>query len=244
MAGVGSTPIGPALDLHLLPASLLKLSLFPSLHLIQSGAPRHGPSRIGILPAPLADMGLLRQEAGLLQPPLAFSVDVSFAQAGCLRPFPNFFCSLRWWWRHASLRSSERRFLSSRQRSLASSVFFLLGLLPLPPLTIALPTAVRPAALHCEQRGSSHNTPYNPPPATQQQNRKPKSKTKKAIGICKESQSVHQVLCVNVELSANAAELFDEFQIAKLSRWNHGSVCKGSGDALVRCRRGRGRGPH
>jgi hypothetical protein len=97
VAGVGSTPIVPALDLYLLPASLLKLLLFPSLHLIQSGTPRHHPSRIGILPAPLADMGRLRQEAGLLQPPLTFSVDVSFAQAGCLffgRPFPPSSCSL------------------------------------------------------------------------------------------------------------------------------------------------------
>src|SRR5215208_5071212 len=67
VAGVGSTPIVPALDLYLLPASLLKLLLFPSLHLIQSGTPRHHPSRIGILPAPLADMGRLRQEADLLQ---------------------------------------------------------------------------------------------------------------------------------------------------------------------------------
>src|SRR5215208_5800577 len=128
VAGVGSTPIGRALDLHLLPASLLKLLLFPSLHLIQSGTPRHRPSRIGILPAPLADMGRLRQEAGLNEPPLTFSVDVSFAQAGGLffgRPFPNFFCSLGWLRRQASPRPSERRSLPPRKRSWASSVSFL-----------------------------------------------------------------------------------------------------------------------
>src|SRR5215212_703566 len=68
----------------------------------------------------------------------------------------------------------------------------------------------------------------------------------KGIGICnaKRGRSVYWVLCVNTEPCANVAELFDESQTAKLSRWNHGSVCKGSGDALLRCRRGRGRGPH
>jgi|ERR671910_2447712 hypothetical protein len=71
-----------------------------------------------------------------------------------------------------------------------------------------------------------------------------KQDQEKGIGICKESQSIHQVLCIDIKLSANAAELFDEFQTAKLSRWNHGSACKGSGDALLRCRRGRGRAPH
>jgi hypothetical protein len=42
---------------------------------------------------------------------------------------------------------------------------------------------------------SSHNTLHAPSIATT----KPKSKR-----ICKESQSVHQVLCVNTELCANA----------------------------------------
>src|SRR5215208_825292 len=172
VASVGSTPIGPALDLHLLPASLLKLSLFPSLHPIQSGAPRHRSSRIGILPAPLADMGLLRQEACLLQPPLTFSVDVSFTQAGCLffgRPFPNFFCSLGWWRRHASLRSSERRFLSSRQRSLASSVFllFLRSRLRSPRRSVLLPST-----------GSSSDLPIIPPTTPSIATRKPKRKSK------------------------------------------------------------------
>src|SRR5215203_2766097 len=77
-------------------------------------------------------------------------------------------------------------------RSSSSSVFFLFlrSRLRSPRRSVLLPSTA-----------SSGDLPIipltTPPPATQQQNRKPKSKTKKAIGICKESQSVHQVLCVN-----------------------------------------------
>ena len=42
---------------------------------------------------------------------------------------------------------------------------------------------------------------------------------------------------------ARTPEFFNESQSIKLSHWNHDSACKGSGDALLRCRRGRGRGP-
>jgi hypothetical protein len=50
---------------------------------------------------------------------------------------------------------------------------------------------------------SSHNTPHTPIIATT----KPKTEKQdwqKEVGICKESQSFHQVLCVNTELCANA----------------------------------------
>jgi len=41
-----------------------------------------------------------------------------------------------------------------------------------------------------------------------------KQDQEKAIGNMQESQNIHQVLCIDIKLSANAAELFDEFQTA------------------------------
>src|SRR5215212_6486939 len=117
--GVGLAPVGLALYLYTLPASILKLLLFPSLYPIQSGAPRHRVSRIGVLPAPLAKMGLHGQETGLVEPPLSLGVDVPLAQSGYLlgdllgyllfgRTFPPASLSpLGWLRRHASCRSSE-----------------------------------------------------------------------------------------------------------------------------------------
>src|SRR5215207_4671614 len=84
VAGVRSAPRDPALHLYALPACILELLLLTELHPIQSGAPRHHPSRIGVLPAPLAETRLLGQEAGLNEPPLAFSVDVPLAHAAGL----------------------------------------------------------------------------------------------------------------------------------------------------------------
>ena len=80
--GVGLAPVGLAPCLHPLPARILKLLLFPSLYPIQSCATGHHPSRVGVLPAPLADMRFLGQETGLVEPPLAFWIDVPLAHAG------------------------------------------------------------------------------------------------------------------------------------------------------------------
>ena len=74
VTSVRSAPSDPALYLYSLPARILKL--FPSLYPIQSCPTRHRVSRIGVLPAPLAKTRFLGQEAGLYEPPLAFSVDV------------------------------------------------------------------------------------------------------------------------------------------------------------------------
>jgi hypothetical protein len=49
---------------------------------------------------------------------------------------------------------------------------------------------------------SSYNTTLQPL-ASLQKTENGKARPKKAIGICKESQSVQQVLCVNMELCAN-----------------------------------------
>ena len=79
---------------------------------------------------------------------------------------PPFSCSLGWLRRHASCRSSELRFLSSRQRSLASSVFFLF-------LRSRLRSPRRSVLLLAVE--SSDDLPIIlslQPPASQQQNRK------------------------------------------------------------------------
>jgi hypothetical protein len=47
----------------------------------QGAASRYHPPCLGVLPAPLAQTGLLGQEASLGEPPLAFSVDVPLAHA-------------------------------------------------------------------------------------------------------------------------------------------------------------------
>src|SRR5215210_2153477 len=171
--GVSLAPVGLALHFHPLPASLRKLLLFPSLHLIQGGARRHRAPRIWVPKAPLVCAGLLGYEAGLGEPPLAFCVDVPLAQSVYLLGYLLFSRSFRpaslsplgWLRRHASCRSLERRSLSSRcssslsRESLSRSWSLLLVMLALPfrlrwsahPLR-RLPICLAPLPMSPQQR--------------------------------------------------------------------------------------------